>query len=510
MSFLTRMPRHRFRWLLVAGAFLSQFFSQGANWAYGIYARAYCQSDALGTDGQQRLCALPGSLAVASWSLFGLVVGRIADDPRVGFRAVALFGSAVWTAAYLIASFSQWYALTVISQGLMAGLAASCTYFPTIAMVSKHFGPRRDGRGLALGITISGTGFGGFAQAAAAQAMITYLGIPWALRITGLVGGAVLAAVALLLVPVDRWPPETAADGADQLAGKPKGAEVEKAEPEMASGDLDRKEPAEVSTSSTVSDEPTVVEDANGAATVGEPAHGPDDGSAPRTPGIAAAPAPLSAPKPRRSIRSIVTTAPFLLSSAVVFFMPWGSMSPAYWGASYSVDVLGMDPSAAAFQVSIFNIASTVGRVVQGAVAEYVGGPATNLFFSILLSGTLIMAAWPNVHSAAGMSAYMAFQGLAGGSYNGILPQVVSLNFEPDVLATAMSMIYSFFAYGSLAGPVIQGLLLDLNTSYGPDGTKQVWYLPMQMYAGSVLLVSAVFAAGLRMYMSRGRVFVQI
>src|SRR4051812_28798376 len=71
------LTRRRYRWFVVAGAFLSQFWSTGSNWAYGVYSVNYCSSNSLGTDGQQRLCALPGSLAVASWSVAGLVVGRV-------------------------------------------------------------------------------------------------------------------------------------------------------------------------------------------------------------------------------------------------------------------------------------------------------------------------------------------------------------------------------------------------------------------------------------------------
>jgi hypothetical protein len=150
------MKKKHFRWLLVVASFFSQFFTSGANWAYGVYSASYCETNQLGTNGQQRLCALPGSLAVASWSLTGLIVGRIADDPRVGFRITALIGAFLFGAAYLIASFSTNYILTVVSQGLMAGMGASFAYFPSLSILPSYFAKRHDFRGAALGIAISG------------------------------------------------------------------------------------------------------------------------------------------------------------------------------------------------------------------------------------------------------------------------------------------------------------------------------------------------------------------
>lgn len=90
------------------------------------------------------------------------------------------------------------------------------------------------------------------------------------------------------------------------------------------------------------------------------------------------------------------------------------------------------------------------------------------------------------------------------------MPQVVSLCFPVQYVATAFSLVYSFFAYGSLAGPVVQGLLVDLHTTTLPDGTKEFDFLPMQLYAGGTLLVSAAFALGLRMWMSKGKIWVKI
>lgn len=49
---LLGMRKSTFRWLLVVSAFFSQFFTSGANWAYGIYSayvRVCCRVTLLST-----------------------------------------------------------------------------------------------------------------------------------------------------------------------------------------------------------------------------------------------------------------------------------------------------------------------------------------------------------------------------------------------------------------------------------------------------------------------------
>lgn len=383
--------------------------------------------------------------------------------------------------------------MTVVSQGLLVGLGASSCYFPTLAILPAYFKKQNDYRGAALGIAISGTGFGGFALAAGTEAMIAAYGVDWALRITGMCGFVVLVTTAMLLIPAKRWPVEPPEKEKEE--GKDDKVEMVEKDGDLeagknadtgksAVGDVKSNEigngngsggglPVAPETDSTAAPTTTATTDAilpnnplepnistidasttstsseepeNGSPADVEP---PPDTSSDQTlqPPPQLEPAP--SPKPTRPpLKEIIYTTPFILCSLVIFFMPFGSMAPAYYATSFSVQVLGLPTSVAAFQVSILNIASTVGRVVQGTIAEKAGGPATNLAFSVLFAGMFQMIWWPFVRSQAGMSAYMVFQGLAGGSYNGVLSQVVAANFEPEVVATALSMSYSFFTYG--------------------------------------------------------------
>ena len=73
---------------------------------------------------------------------------------------------------------------------------------PSLPIVSQWFAKRRS---LANGITSAGSGIGGLTMSFAIQAMIERIGIGWALRITGIVGGAVLLPATMVLRTRDHF-----------------------------------------------------------------------------------------------------------------------------------------------------------------------------------------------------------------------------------------------------------------------------------------------------------------
>ena len=57
---------------------------------------------------------------------------------------------------------------------------------------------------------------------------------------------------------------------------------------------------------------------------------------------------------------------------------------------------------------------------------------------------------------------------------------------------------------------MIQGLLADLHTTTLPDGTKVIDFKPTMYFAGSMVLFASVFAVWLRMWMAKGKFFVNV
>lgn len=80
------------------------------------------------------------------------------------------------------------------------GVGASLVWFPCISAAQQWFLHRR---GLAVGIAVSGSGFGGLILSNIIQAVIDKLGYQWALRIIGFISFALLTIAALTVRPLN-------------------------------------------------------------------------------------------------------------------------------------------------------------------------------------------------------------------------------------------------------------------------------------------------------------------
>jgi MFS family permease len=70
-----------------------------------------------------------------------------------------------------------------LTQGLLCGIGSSLYYFPVIILTPAYFDAHR---GFALGLILSGSGIGGLILSPVLNALISKLGIGWALRILGI------------------------------------------------------------------------------------------------------------------------------------------------------------------------------------------------------------------------------------------------------------------------------------------------------------------------------------
>jgi MFS family permease len=119
-----------------------------------------------------------------------------------GYKLVPCTGSILMSLGIILASFSQSVLPTppyplpsqhstsnhqllhlYLTQSLLYGLGASALYFPIITLTPLHFSTHR---GLALGIIMSGAGFGGLVLAPIIRTLISRLGLRWTLRALGM------------------------------------------------------------------------------------------------------------------------------------------------------------------------------------------------------------------------------------------------------------------------------------------------------------------------------------
>lgn len=115
---------------------------------------------------------------------------------RLGVQTTVLVGSVLQCLGYVAASFASRVWHLFLSQGALVGFGIGCVIVPSTAVLSQWFAKRRS---IANGISSAGSGIGGAAFTWGTSAMIHQKGLPWALRITGLVTLAANAVAAFTL-----------------------------------------------------------------------------------------------------------------------------------------------------------------------------------------------------------------------------------------------------------------------------------------------------------------------
>lgn len=83
-----------------------------------------------------------------------------------------------------------------LTQAILYGFGAASVYFPIITLTPLHFTTHR---GLALGIIMSGAGFGGLALAPILRTLISRIGVRWALRCLGGINFAITFPIGLVV-----------------------------------------------------------------------------------------------------------------------------------------------------------------------------------------------------------------------------------------------------------------------------------------------------------------------
>ncbi|KAF9343794.1 hypothetical protein BGX26_005196, partial [Mortierella sp. AD094] len=167
-------------WLVVIGSFLIHCYCFApTEYIFGIFELKYLELYPSSSHGS---IAFIGTLGSSMTYFAGFVSGVYAD--KVGYRTTALLGTCLMALALILASFADQIWQLYLSQGVLLGIGASLVYYPAIGAPSHWFDAKR---GLALGLAVSGTGFGGLGLAPATQAMMDAIGVKWTLRVLALI-----------------------------------------------------------------------------------------------------------------------------------------------------------------------------------------------------------------------------------------------------------------------------------------------------------------------------------
>jgi MFS family permease len=183
-------------WWIVAGSFMILFIAVGI----GLYASPVFLVPLQEHFGWSRAAIAAGSAVAAVVSgMVSPLVGAWID--KYGSRKVMTFGALVMGSAFLLlstmTSLWQLYAFN----GLAAVGLTCCAWIPIQTLIANWFNKNR---GLAMGIALTGIGFGGLVMAPLTSVLITRLG--WRLAFAGL-GALILAIVATVVLAIVRSRP---------------------------------------------------------------------------------------------------------------------------------------------------------------------------------------------------------------------------------------------------------------------------------------------------------------
>ncbi|KAF4592296.1 monocarboxylate transporter [Ophiocordyceps camponoti-floridani] len=144
--------------------------------------------------------------------------------------------------------------------------------------------------------------------------------------------------------------------------------------------------------------------------------------------------------------------------------------------------------------LTIWNMSSTVGRVVAGLMADSFLGPINSLCLAIFLCSISALAVWPFASSIGILSLFTVISGTGCGAFFSLFPTVVSAVFGPENTLGVLPMLWAGWFFGYFFGTPIASRLYAL-AAVDADTSE---YRPAAFYAGATSFIGLVFLIALR------------
>ncbi|KAK1574374.1 major facilitator superfamily transporter [Colletotrichum navitas] len=204
-------------WLAVLGSSLSLFCTVGFLNAFGVF-QEYYQNRFTRSESD---VAWIGSVSICISFLGAPISGILCD--RLGPTVPMCIGSVGLLLAVFMTSLCTQYYQAFLSQGVLLGISSSLVFCPPIAVVSRRM-PHR--RGLALGLTISGSSLGGIIWPIMLEQLLNFqkVSFAWTMRAVGFTMMPLLIVACLTVAdaPAPKTslaPPESSSDGNEKATG---------------------------------------------------------------------------------------------------------------------------------------------------------------------------------------------------------------------------------------------------------------------------------------------------
>ncbi len=188
-------------WVAVGCAFFSTFICFGVAYGFGAFFNS------MSSDFGASRSATSAVFSITTFIFFsgGIVSGNLTD--RFGPRPVLIFGGLSMGLGLLLTSMVNSLWMGYITYGLGVGIGVACGYVPMVAVVGAWFDKRRT---VALGIAVTGIGFGTLLMAPLAAKLIGMYG--W--RQTYIIWGILSLVVLILCGLITPRPPVAASEEA--------------------------------------------------------------------------------------------------------------------------------------------------------------------------------------------------------------------------------------------------------------------------------------------------------
>ncbi|KAJ6115106.1 hypothetical protein N7486_000884 [Penicillium sp. IBT 16267x] len=185
-------------WLQVALGHMIIFNTWGYINSFGVFQTYYTTS--LGRSPSD--ISLVGSIQIFLLFFIGTFSGRATDAGY--FRFTLTVGATLEVFCIFMTSLCTEYWQLFLAQGLGQGIGCGLMFCPTLALISTYFDKRR---GMAIGLTTSGSATGGLVFPAVVLRLLPQIGYGWTMRVLGLISLATLIPCVLLFK--QRLPPRT-------------------------------------------------------------------------------------------------------------------------------------------------------------------------------------------------------------------------------------------------------------------------------------------------------------
>lgn len=341
------------------------------------------------------------SVQIGANSIFILLMGYLTD--KYSSRLVIGLGAVLLGTGLILSSLTREIWHLYLFFGLIVGAGTSTMYVTPLTVVMRWFDSKK---GLALGITVTGIGIGGFVGSPVLNALIQAYGWRTAILVLGVVIGGLVFVAAMMLV------------------GDPK-----------EKGLVPYRE------------------------------EGPSKGAAQGLPHVQASRIQASAGPagPGWTVREAVKTRAFLILFLMFFFAEValvGIMGHLFTHATEQ----GLPRHVVSWAYGVIGVASLVGKVGAGVLSDRIGRRVV-FFLAFALKGTAFLFLIPQA-SASYIFLFAVLLGLSYGGWTPLFPAILSDFFGLSSMGKIFSVLTLNFLFGGVLGPILAGWVFDRLGSY--------------------------------------------